>query len=105
MTSTVRTTTATEAPAEMSWTAANWAAPAATITDIPSASTGENPLPAALAPKASPNGSMANKMGTIALAPAANAAAAGGMVLGKWMVFSLFVAVAICDPPILTRRR
>src|SRR5215203_1735315 len=94
MTSTVRTTMATEAPAEMSWTAANWAAPAATITDIPSASTGENPLPAAVAPK----GSRANNTGTMALAPATNAATAGddlAAVLGRWMPSSLLVVVAI----------
>src|SRR5215203_3943269 len=98
MTSTVRTTMATEAPAEMSWTAANWAAPAATITDIPSASTGENPLPAAVAPKASPKGSRANNTGTMALAPATNAATAGddlAAVLGRWMPSSLLVVVAI----------
>src|SRR5918994_5864134 len=100
MTSTVRTTTATEAPAEMSGIAANWAAPAATNTDIPSASTGENPLPAAAAPKASPNGSRANKTGTIALAPERNAAAAGDVVLGRWVPLSLFAVVVICDPPI-----
>src|SRR5215212_6262990 len=99
MTSTVTTTTATEAPPEMSWTAANWAAPAATQTDMPSDSMGENPLPVAVAPKASPNGSRANNTGTIALAPETNAAAAGGVVFGRWMPLSLFAVVVICDPP------
>ena len=61
--------TATEAPAETSGTTANCAAPAATNTDIPSVSRAKIPLPAAVAPKASPNGSRANKTGTIALAP------------------------------------
>src|ERR671910_2263784 len=107
MTSTVRTTTATEAPAEMSGIAANWAAPAATNTDIPSASTGENPLPAAVAPKASPKGRRASNTGKIAFAPAKKAAIAGdadGAVFGRWILSSLFVVVVICDPPMLMRR-
>ncbi len=76
MTRTVRTTTATEAPAATSWTAANWAAPAATKTDIPSASNAESPLPIAAAPKAVPNGTRASKTGEIALAPETKASPA-----------------------------
>src|SRR5512133_3503380 len=99
MMSTVRTTTATEAPADHRGTAASCAAPATMNTDMPSASMGENPLLVAVAPKASPNGSRANNTGTIAFAPETNAAAAGdvvGAAFGRWMLLSLFVVVVIC---------
>jgi len=43
-------------------------------TDIPSACTTESPLPVAVAPKATPNGSKASNTGTIALVPERNAA-------------------------------
>jgi hypothetical protein len=74
MTRTVKTTTATDAPADISGIAANCAAPAKTITDMASVSRAESPLPIAVAPKATPKGIRASKTGTMAFAPETNAA-------------------------------
>jgi hypothetical protein len=62
--------------------AANCAAPAKTKTDMPSASMVESPLSIAVAPKATPNGIRASNTGTMAFAPATNAAA-GDSVFGS----------------------
>ena len=83
MTRTVKTTTATEAPAAISWIAASCAAPAKTITDMASASRVESPLPIAVAPKATAKGIKATKTGTMAFAPETNAAALEDAVLGS----------------------
>jgi hypothetical protein len=73
---------ATEAPADSSGIAANRAAPAKTKTDMPSASMVESLLSIAVAPKATPNGIRASNTGTMAFAPATNAAA-GDSVFGS----------------------
>jgi hypothetical protein len=58
------------------------AAGAKSRTDMPSASMVESPLSTAVAPKATPNGIGASNTGTIAFAPATNAAA-GDAVFGS----------------------
>ena len=82
-TRTVRATTATDAPAEISGIAANCAAPAKTITDMASALSAENPLPIAVAPKATPKGIRASKTGTMTFAPETKAATLEDAVLGS----------------------
>jgi hypothetical protein len=73
MTMTVKTTTATDAPVEISSIMAICAAPDRTNTDKPSASRAESPLPTAIAPRAIAKGIRPNEADAVAFTPEMNA--------------------------------